>query len=67
MRTSAVELTDADFEYGGLRLTSYARPAKLFTAHESLFVSEAGVLRAGSLKKITDQVVAVRQRNAEPR
>ena len=66
MRTSAVELTDADFEYGGLRLTSYARPAKLFTAHESLFVSEAGVLRAGSLK-ITEEVVTVIQRNAEPR
>ncbi|HEY5894361.1 MAG TPA: hypothetical protein VIT91_14140 [Chthoniobacterales bacterium] len=32
----AVELTDADFEHGSLRLVSYARPAKLFTAHESL-------------------------------
>ena len=47
----AVELTDNDFVQGGLRIISYARPAKLFTAHESLFVSEAGVLRAGSLKK----------------
>ena len=60
----AVELTDDDFEQGSLRLVSYARPAKLFTAHESLFVSEAGVLKPESLKKITDEVVAVIQRNA---
>ncbi len=59
----AVELTDADFEQGGLRLISYARPAKLFTAHESLFVSEVGVLRAESLKRITDEVVSIIQAN----
>ena len=60
----AVRITDADFERGSLRLVSYARPAKLFTAHESLFVFEAGVLRAAALKKITDEVVSVIQRNA---
>lgn len=60
----AVELTDDDFEHGGLRLVSYARPAKLFTAHESLFVSEAGVLIAESLKGITDEVVSVIQPSA---
>lgn len=60
----AVQLTDDDFAQGSLRLTSYARRAKLFTAHESLFVFEAGVLRARSLRKITDRVVAVIQRNA---
>jgi len=60
----AVELADADFELGSLRLISYARPAKLFTAHERIFLSEVGVLRAESLKKITDQVVSVIQPNA---
>jgi mRNA interferase MazF len=57
----AVTLADADFATGGLRLVSYARPAKLFTAHESLFVFEAGVLRATALRKITDEVVAIIQ------
>jgi mRNA interferase MazF len=52
---------DSDFERGSLRVISYARPAKLFTAHESLFVFEAGVLRAESLKKITREVVSVLQ------
>ena len=55
----AVELNKADFATGGLRLVSYARPAKLFTAHESLFVSEAGKLHPASLRKIISAVVAV--------
>lgn len=38
----AVEITDSDFATGGLRVVSYARPAKLFTAHQSLFSAEAG-------------------------
>ena len=61
----ALELRDADFDYGNLRSVSYARPAKLFTAHESLFVAEVGVLRPDALKMITDQVVSVIQPNAE--
>ena len=60
----AVELTDDDFEHGSLRLVSYARPAKLFTAHESLFIAVVGALRAEALKRITDEVVSVIQRNA---
>lgn len=60
----AVQLRDEDFEHGSLRIISYARPAKLFTAHESLFVFEAGVLRAESLKKITDKVVSLIQPSA---
>ena len=60
----AVELTDIDFAHGSLRLVSYARPAKLFTAHESLFVSEVGVLTAASLRRISDEVISVIQRSA---
>jgi mRNA interferase MazF len=59
----AVCLADEDFERGSLRVVSYARPAKLFTAHESLFVFEAGALRSKSLKRITDEVVSVLQQS----
>lgn len=59
--TRAVELTDTDFEHGSLQLVSYVRPAKIFTAHKSLFDFEAGVLRAEALKRITDAVVSVIQ------
>lgn len=53
----AIEVTDADFQTGSLRLTSHARPAKLFTAHESLIFSQIGLLREASLKRITDAII----------
>ena len=41
----AIRLESADFRAGSLRIVSYARPSKLFTAHESLISGEAGALR----------------------
>ena len=52
----AVELTDRDFISGGLRVTSYARPGKLFTAHEGLFISEEGTLMPEVLQRIIDRI-----------
>ncbi len=52
-----VEIVDADFQTGSIRRTSYARVAKLFTAHESLIFSEVGVLREESLKRVIDAIV----------
>ena len=34
----ALELCDSDFVAGGLRISSFVRPAKLFTAHQSLML-----------------------------
>lgn len=53
----AVKLTDDSFTTGSLRMLSYARPAKLFTANRSLFVAHVGVLTEDSLKQIVDAVV----------
>jgi mRNA interferase MazF len=53
----AVELTDADFDTGSLRVTSYARPGKLFTASSSLMVSEAGNLSQATLQNIVQAVI----------
>ena len=55
----AVKITNADFVRGSLRVVSFARPAKLFTAHESLFVSEPGKLHPQTLQKIVDAVLLV--------
>lgn len=52
----AVVLTGADFASGGLRVTSYARPAKLFTAHQSLFTSEVGRLNRAARQRIVDAI-----------
>lgn len=62
--TRAVTLTDADFTQGGLRITSFARPTKLFTAHESLFLQEVGILNNQSVMRIKDEVVSVIRENA---
>lgn len=60
----AIEVTDMDFETGSLRVTSYARPTKLFTAHHSLISSETGMLRDASLKRITDAIIQLLQPKA---
>jgi mRNA interferase MazF len=58
----AVELTDQDFEHGSLRVVSHARPAKLFTAHQGLFVAEAGSLKSAALERIINTTVSLLQR-----
>jgi len=55
----AVQITDADFANGGLRLVSYARPAKLFTAHQSLFSAQAGKLKAEAFARVRQAVHAL--------
>lgn len=55
----AVQITDADFVVGGLRVVSYARPAKLFTAHEILFSAEAGKLKAEAFARVRQAVHAL--------
>ena len=53
----AVELADADFDTGSLRVTSYARPGKSFTASSSLMVSQVGSLSQATLQTIVQAVV----------
>ena len=55
----AIELRSADLQTGSLLRTSYARPGKLFTANQNLFVSEVGILGAASLNRILDAVIRV--------
>jgi len=52
----AVPITDSDFSIGGLRMVSYARPTKLFTAHESLFSAEAGRLKPEAFARVRQAV-----------
>lgn len=57
--SAAVELTQEAFATGSLQRVSYARPSKLFTAHQSLFTGVAGCLSAVALGVVVDAVVAV--------
>jgi mRNA interferase MazF len=53
----AIKLEDTGFATGSLRVLSYARPGKLFTANQDLIVSKVATLRPQSLKQIVDAVV----------
>ena len=55
----AIEINDASFAAGGLRLTSYARPGKLFTASQDLVMFQAGTLKSDALERVVDSVVAI--------
>lgn len=53
----AIKLEDTSFAAGSLRVESYARPGKLFTANRDLIVSEVATLKSQSLKQVADAVV----------
>lgn len=55
----AITLANSDFEEGSLRVVSYARPGKLFTANQELLVSEVGSLNDKALNRLLDAVVGV--------
>jgi Integrase core domain len=57
--TRAIMLSDESFRQGGLQRTSYARPAKMFTANHELMMAEVGVLTMESLRQVTNAVVEV--------
>jgi mRNA interferase MazF len=48
----AVQITSADFAQGSLLKTSYARPNKIFTAHEKLIVRRVGILKNTKIDEI---------------
>ena len=53
----AIKLEDANFASGSLRVTSYTRPAKLFTANRDLIVAQVATLNQESFTQIIDTVV----------
>ena len=59
-------LTDASFASGSLRLTSYARSAKLFTANRALMVTQVGILKAGAFKQIVEIVINILRASLSP-
>ena len=62
----AVLLHDPDFVSGGLRVSSFARPGKLFTASRTLMVAAAGQLSDPALRRVVDAVLAVLRPGSAP-
>ncbi len=53
----AITMTLAGFSSGSLRVASYARPGKLFTAHQSLLTAAVGMLKKDTLIRIIEAVI----------
>ena len=64
--TRAILLEDTSFAVGALRVASYARPGKLFTANSTLMVTQVGILKEASLQQIIEAVVALLQTSLRP-
>ena len=56
---SAIELNAPDFSTGGLQRVSYARPGKLFTAHETLFQRAAGTLTPVRHRQVVEAIIGI--------
>ena len=59
---AAIALNENAFSQGGLQRISYARPGKLFTANDSLFANQVGVLHAAIFQQVRDAVVVMLSR-----
>jgi len=55
----AIVLADESFRQGGLQRTSYARPAKLFTANHEIMMAEVGLLTVEARRRVIHAVVEV--------
>lgn len=54
---NAVKLTEESFREGSLRIVSYARPGKLFTANADLFEGQVGILIEEVRSEIVSEIV----------
>lgn len=55
----AVAIEDSDFESGGLKLASYVRPLRIFTADRKIVLYKIGHLKRAKLLEVVDKVVHV--------
>ena len=55
----SVKLMNSDFKKGSLRVVSYARPGKLFTANQALLISEVGVLNDRAFENVLNAVIGI--------
>ena len=63
----AIGLDQSAFASGSLRVTSYARPGKLFTASRDLVVSQVAVLKPDLFNRVVDAVVDLLRSASVPR
>lgn len=62
---AAISLTDESFSQGSLRITSFARPGKLFTASSGLMLAEVGLLRGNAIRQIIAAIIRMLQEGVD--
>ena len=55
----AIRIETPDFRTGSLNRVSYARPGKLFTAHERIFRRSVAHLSESKYRQVLDEVIAL--------
>jgi mRNA interferase MazF len=58
---SAIQIKEQDFASGPLHITSYARPGKIFTANESLMVTQVGKLKVDCFHIVVNAIIQLLQ------
>jgi len=61
----AVRLDNESFSEGSLRVASYARPGKLFTASQNLIIAQLGRLESGPFHQIIESVIGLLRENTK--
>lgn len=59
----AVRLTNTELKKGSLSTVSFARPMKLFTAHESLMTKRVAILKDAAFKAILTMIMESLRQN----
>ncbi len=60
---SAISVTDESFVSGSLRVASFARPGKLFTASSGLVLGEVGMLKPASTHLVIEAIMEMLRRD----
>jgi mRNA interferase MazF len=64
---AAICITDECFTQGSLRITSFARPGKLFTASSVLMLEEVGMLRENLARQIIMAIIKMLEEGVQQR
>lgn len=59
----SIVINEDGFSTGSLRLTSYARPGKLFTANENIATATVGKLTNPVFNNIVDAIISMLKKN----
>lgn len=57
--SQAIRIDDTDYKNGGLNMTSFARPGKLFTANVELFKKNVATLTDASHEKVISAILQI--------